>query len=291
MNKRNALGRGLAALLPDAPEAGHGRYAEVAVTQIEPNPFQPRQRMEPAKLEELAASLREKGLLQPLLVRRVGSRYQLIAGERRWRAAQAAGFAHVPVVIRDVKDSELLELALVENVQREELNPIEEAHAFKRLTTEFGLSQEQVAERVGKDRSTVTNLVRLLKLPSTVQDLVAAGELTPGHARPLLSLDSPADQVRLARLIVAKGLSVREVEERVKHKPKRTPAEARAPETPGDPNTRAAEDRLREALGTRVRILRDGDRGTVEISFYSEEALSRLFEILIRGARIATARA
>lgn len=286
MTQRNALGRGLAALLPDAADA---HSAEVGTDQIDPNPYQPRREMDPTRMEELAASLKQQGLLQPLLVRRAGNRYQLIAGERRWRAAQAAGLRRVPVVIRDVADSELLELALVENIQREDLNPIEEAAAYRRLTTEFGLSQEEVAERVGKDRSTVTNLMRLLKLPAAIHELIAREQISPGHARPLLSLPSADEQIRLAREIVRRNLSVRDVEQRVKAKPQKGAAREEK-SAPSDPNTRAAEDRLREALGTKVRILRTGERGTIEVSFYSEESLSRLYEILLRGARVVTAR-
>jgi ParB family chromosome partitioning protein len=286
--KRNALGRGLAALLPEVPDEARPRWAEVAIEEIDPNPLQPRQRIEAAKLQELAASLARQGVMQPLLVRRVGDRYQLIAGERRWRAARAAGLARVPVIVREAKDGELLELALIENLQREDLNPMEEASAYRRLMTEFGLSQEQIAERVGKDRTTVANFVRLLKLPAPVREALAREELSPGHARPLLGLPSAEAQVRIARQVVAEGLSVREVERRVRletETPAGTSKKAKLART--DPNTRAAEDRLRTALGTRVRILRRGQGGSVEVAFYSEEELQRIYEILLRGSRAA----
>jgi ParB family chromosome partitioning protein len=219
-------------------------------------------------------------------VRRVGSRYQLIAGERRWRAARLAGLARVPAIIRDVEEDRLLELALIENVQRENLNPIDEAGAYKRLLSELGLSQEQVAEKVGKDRSTVANLLRLLRLPEPIRDAIARHELSPGHVRPLLALKESRDQIQIAREIVEQGLSVREVERQVKAfmaPPK--PGKKEPVASPADPNTRAAEDRLRSALGTRVHIARKGKGGTLEISFYSEEELGRFYEILLRGAR------
>jgi ParB family chromosome partitioning protein len=288
--KRKALGKGLSALLPELSGAGESQ-SEVDIDRIDPNPFQPRQQIEETKLRELADSLTKQGLMQPVLVRRVGARYQLIAGERRWRAARLAGLTRVPVVVRQVPEEQLLELALVENIQREELNPIEEAGAYQRLTTELGWSQEQVADRVSKDRSTVANLVRLLKLPTVIRDAIAAQHLSPGHGRPLLALRGADAQVDLAREVVEKGLSVREVEQRVRSLlsetgateakgTKKSTASARS-----DPNTRAAEDRLRQVLGTRVRIVRKGRSGTIELSYHSEEELGRLYEILLRGAR------
>jgi ParB family chromosome partitioning protein len=283
--KRKALGKGLAALLPETPELTGEGLAEVEIDRIDPNPYQPRKHLEQGKLQELARSLAQEGVMQPLVVRRVGSRYQLIAGERRWRAARLAGLARVPAIIRDVEEDRLLELALIENVQRENLNPIEEAAAYKRLVSELGLSQEQVAEKVGKDRSTVANLLRLLRLPEPIRDAIARQELSPGHARPLLALKEAAAQIEIARDVVEKGLSVREVERQVKacvvpQKPETT--KKTAPQA--DPNTRAAEDRLRRALGTRVHIIRKGKGGTLEISFYSEEELGRIYETLLRGA-------
>jgi ParB family chromosome partitioning protein len=285
--KRKALGKGLSALLPDPPETTGGEsLAEIDVKRIDPNPFQPRQHMEQAKIQELARSLAQEGVMQPLVVRPVGSRFQLIAGERRWRAARLAGLKHVPAVIRDVEEDRLLELALIENIQREGLNPMEEAAAYKRLVSELGFSQEKVAERVGKDRSTVANLLRLLRLPDRIRRAIARNEISPGHARPLLAIEDTQTQNEIAQEIVQKGLSVREVERRVKglsRPPK--PAKSKIVESPSDPNTRAAEDRLRRALGTRIRILRKGRGGTVEIAFFSEEELSRIYETLLRGSR------
>lgn len=293
--KRRALGKGLAALLPDAPPRRTAKEAaganEVAIDQIDLNPYQPRQHVEQANIEELARSLSQQGVVQPLLVRRVGSRFQIIAGERRLRAARRAGIERVPVIVRDVPDEQLLELALVENIQREDLNPIEEARAYQRLIGEIGFSQEQVADRVGKDRSTVANLLRLLRLPQVIQQAIAEQKLSPGHARPLLALTDSSSQAGVAREIMDKGLSVREVERRVKTLARsgagRGPS-ARPTGKTADANTRAAEDRLRAALGTRVRIQRKGRGGAVEIAFYSEEDLQRIYEILLRGARRKT---
>jgi ParB family chromosome partitioning protein len=286
--KRKALGKGLSALLPEAPGGAGDSQTEVEIDRIDPNPFQPRQRIEESKLRELADSLSKQGLMQPVVVRRVGTRYQLIAGERRWRAARLAGFSRVPVVVRQVPEEQLLELALVENIQREELTPIEEAGAYQRMIGELGWSQEQIAERVSKDRSTVANLLRLLKLPTVIRTAIAAQHLSPGHARPLLALGGADAQIGLAREVVEKGLSVREVEQRVKSLLTSSGAPGKGKKTStarSEPNTRAAEDRLRQVLGTRVRILRKGRSGTIELSYHSEEELGRLYEILLRGAR------
>jgi ParB family chromosome partitioning protein len=282
--KRKALGKGLSALLPEpdapdtpAPSSGN----EVPVDRLEPNPFQPRSALDPGRLAELAASIRESGVVQPILVRRRGERYQIIAGERRWRAAEAAGLAAVPVTVRDVPDAQLLELALVENVQREELTALEEAQAFLRLQEEFHLTQEQIARRVGRERSTIANTLRLLRLPRELRDMLAAGRLDAGHGRALLALDRADDQLALGREAARRGLSVREVERRV--------ARLRAPRAGAvhrkDANTRAAEERLRSALGARVEIRRRGRGGLVKIAFSGEAELQRLFELLVRAGR------
>jgi ParB family chromosome partitioning protein len=276
--KRKALGKGLSALLPDPDPVPAG---EVPVDSLEPNPYQPRTALEPQALAELAHSLRESGMVQPILVRRHGGGYQIIAGERRWRAARQAGFAHVPVTVRDVRDEELLELALVENIQRAELSPLEEAQAYHRLQEEFRLTQEQVASKVGKDRSTVANTLRLLRLPAEIRELIARGALDAGHARALLALDDSEQRLELAREAARRGLSVREVERRVALL--RAPARGAAPRR--DANTRAAEEKLRAALGTRVQIGRRGRGGVLRIAFGSESELQRLFELLLRAAR------
>jgi ParB family chromosome partitioning protein len=280
--KRKALGKGLSALLPDpepASAAGPEPTTEVPVEQLEPNPQQPRAAIAPGRLAELSASIRESGMVQPIVVRRHRGGYQIIAGERRWRAAQQAGLATVPVVVRDVPDDRLLELALVENIQRAELTPIEEAHAYQKLH-ELGLTQEDVARRVGKDRSTVANLLRLLRLPREIREMVGEGTLDGGHGRALLAVDDAAAQLELAREAARRGLSVREVERRVAalRAPRRAPARP-------EPNTRAAEERLRAALGTRVAIRRRGKGGVVAIQFSGESELSRLFDLLLRSAR------
>jgi ParB family chromosome partitioning protein len=279
--KRKALGKGLSALLPD-PEGGQPGAAtlEVEIDELEPNPQQPRSTMDAARLQELADSIRESGIVQPILVRRRGASYQIVAGERRWRAAQKAGLARVPVTVRDVPDSELLELALVENIQRQELSALEEAQAYHRLQEELGLTQEQVARKVGRDRATVANTVRLLRSPREIRDLLGAGRLDAGHARALLALEHADDQVALGREAARKGLSVREVERRV--------ALLRAPRKASerkDANTRAAEERLRAALGTRVQIARRGKGGALRIAFTTEAELNRIFELLLRSAR------
>ena len=284
MNGRRALGKGLSALLPDdGPPAGRAgdRALEVPTGSLEPNPYQPRSVFAPGPLAELVASLRETGMVQPILVRRRGDRYQIIAGERRHRAAQALGLHTVPVVVRDVPDDRLLELALVENIQRAELTPLEEAHAYERLQRELGLTQEEIAKRVGKERPTIANVLRLLRLTREARDLLAEGRIDAGHARALLALDRAEDQVALAREAARKGLSVREVERRV--------ALLRAPrgrkEQRRDPNTKAAEERLRAALGARVEIRRSGKKGVLRIPFATEAELQRLFDLLVRPSR------
>ncbi len=283
--RRKALGRGLSALIPDPeapPTPTPAAAAEVPIGALDPNPFQPRAAMDPARLAELAASIRESGIVQPILVRRRRERYQIIAGERRFRAAQAAGLATVPVTVRDVADEHLLELALVENIQREELNPVEQAQAFHRLQEEFGLTQEEIARRVGRDRTTVANTLRLLRLPRELREMVGTGRLDAGHARAILALDRAEDQVALGREAARKGLSVREVERRVALL--RAPRGARSG-LRKDANTRAAEERLRSALGARVEIARRGRGGQIRVLFAGEAELDRLFELLVRAGR------
>ena len=282
MEKRPALGKGLSALIPDAPEPRAGPL-EVDVDRLTPNALQPRAHVDDARLEELARSIKSNGVIQPIIVRKTGDRFQIIAGERRWRAAQKAGLLRVPVVVRDVAaghERSLLEMALVENIQRENLNPIDEALAYRRLSDEFHLTQEDIATAVGKDRASVANFLRLLKLPDEVRADVAAGTLSMGHARALLALVDEGDQRRLARDVIARHLSVRETEFLAKKMGEGAkPAVEPAPR-PADVHTRAAEDRLRLALGTRVRIIRQGTRGRIEIDFASEEELIRIFEQL-----------
>jgi len=285
VDKRPALGKGLSALIPDAPPAVPSGPLEVDIDRLSPNELQPRMQFDDEKLEELARSITAKGIIQPILVRPLsGGAYRIIAGERRWRAAQRAGLLKVPVVVRDVaegSDQQLLELALIENVQRENLNPLDEAVAYQRLADQFSLTQEQIAAAVGKDRSSVANFMRLLKLPEEVRADLAAGTLSMGHARTLLSLPDEAAQRHAAREVIARSLSVRDTEALVKRLSGPPPSRAaKAPTPPGDVHTRAAEDRMRFALGAKVKIVRQGTGGTIEIAFESEAELNRLYEHL-----------
>jgi ParB family chromosome partitioning protein len=284
LERRPALGKGLSALIPDAPEPVRSGPIEVDIDLLAPNQQQPRLNMDDGKLEELAASIKANGIIQPILVRRTGNTYRIIAGERRWRAAQKAGLQRVPVVVRDVADGDkqLLELALIENLQREGLNPVDEALAYQRLAEEFSLTQEQIAAAVGKDRSSVANFMRLLKLPEEVRADLASGALSTGHARALLALPDAAAQRHGAREAISRHLSVRETEALVKKlsSPKPRATAATAPGPASDVHTRAAEDRMRFALGTKVRINRRGSGGRVEIEFASEDELNRIFEVI-----------
>ena len=284
--RRPALGKGLSALIPDAPELPRPGVLEVDIDLLAPNQLQPRVQMDDDRLRELADSIKANGIIQPILVRRTGSTYRIIAGERRWRAAQRAGLHKVPVVVRDIAegaDKELLELALVENIQRENLNAVDEALAYRRLADEFGLTQEQIAAAVGKDRTSVANFMRLLKLPEEVRADVVSGALSMGHARALLSLaDAPA-QRQVARDVISRGLSVRDTEMLIKKLASRSEPGSRPAEPKADVHTRAAEDRLRFALGTRVRIVRRGPGGVIQIDFGSENELNRIYEALTAG--------
>jgi len=283
MDKRPALGKGLSALIPDAPEPRISQV-DADIDRLSPNDLQPRGLMDPAALEDLSRSIVANGIIQPIVVRRVGDRFQIIAGERRWRAAKMAGLLRVPVTVREVApggERSLLEMALVENIQRENLNPIEEALAYRRLADEFQMTQEAIASAVGKDRATVANMIRLLRLPEEVRAEVASGRLSTGHARAILGLPNETDQRAAARDVIGRSLSVRETESLVKKivEEGAPPAEPAAPK-PVDVHTRAAEDRLRLVLGTRVRIVRQGPRGRIEIDFGSEDELIRLYEQL-----------
>ena len=281
--KRPALGRGLSALIPDAPAPAPGaaeRALEIDIDLLRPNRFQPRTVMDDARIEELARSIKSQGVIQPIVVRKADAGekgYEIIAGERRWRASQLAGLHKVPVVVRDIPEDRLLAVALIENIQREDLNPIEEALAYRRLADEYHLTQDQISDAVGKDRSTVANVMRLLKLPREVRENVGAGSLSMGHARALLSLPDEAAQVRVSREVVSRNLSVRETEGMVKKAV--APATPRE-DPPKDVHTRAAEEKLRFALGTRVRIVRKGKGGRLEVDFTNEEELHRIYEQL-----------
>jgi ParB family chromosome partitioning protein len=290
VEKRPALGKGLRALIPNLPTAP-AATADAEIDRLEPNVYQPRGQVDDDRLEELTQSIRSNGVIQPIVVRAVGEKYQIIAGERRWRAAKRAGLQRVPIVVRNVEpgqDRSLLEMALIENIQRENLNPIDEGVAYRRLHEEFDLTQEQIATAVGKDRASVANMMRLLKLAPDVRADVAAGRLSMGHAKALLGIADEQAQADASREVQARNLSVRDTEALVKRlaEPRAAqPAGAAAapPAAPPDVHTRAAEERLRLLFGTRVRIVRSGTKGRIEIDFVSEDELIRLFDALTDG--------
>jgi len=280
---RQPLGRGLSALLGD--EKPKDNVVELRIEQIEPNSEQPRTRFEDSALDELAASIKANGIVQPVVVRPRGVGYQIVAGERRWRAAQRAGLHRIPVVVRDVPDEKLLELALIENIQREELNPIEEAKAYRKLIDSIGLTQEAIAERVGRERSLIATALRLLKLPDEVQALIEEGKLSAGHGRALLMSDDPAVQKAAARTIASQSLSVREAERLIKSKRLSGNAEKKAVRPARDANLISAETKLRRKLGTNVTILpaKSGTGGRLEIEYYTMDDLNRIYQGIMRG--------
>jgi ParB family transcriptional regulator, chromosome partitioning protein len=281
MNPRHGLGRGLGALLgptmATSPEALPAPAQELPIDSIVANPQQPRKSFDSSSLHELSASMKRTGVLQPLVVRRHGHQYQIVVGERRWRAAKMAGLSHIPAIVREATEAQSLELALVENLLREDLNPMEEAEAYQRLLTEFSWTQEELGERVGKDRSSVANFLRLLKLPDVIQTDLRSGRLTMGHARALLSLTSSADQLKLREQILAHSWSVRTTEESVQAK--RRPLPRRLGRRSAD--LTALEDSLRQALATRVRLIGNERAGRIEIVYTSAEDLERLTELIV----------
>lgn len=278
MAKRAALGKGLGALLPQMDRGEKGELLECHIDEISPSPWQPRRLLPEEGIDELAHSIREKGILQPLVVRRRQDGYELIVGERRWRAAKRAGLAKVPILVKDATDQEVLELALIENLQREDLNPLEEAEAYQRLIAEFAYTQETLAQHIGKDRSSVANTLRLLKLPSEVKAALEKKEITMGHARALLSLEDEGEQCAFCRRIIAKGLSVRETEHAVR---RHLEGGKRQKDRVRDlPEVEALREELRYLLKTQVKINLRGKRGTIEIEFYSLDDLQRLLELL-----------
>ena len=291
--RRKALGKGLAVLLPGRVHSPSGDVAgvvapiqgtvEVPVGAIEPNPLQPRTIFQPERLAELAQSIRSNGVIQPLIVRRSGAGYELIAGERRWRAARMAGLETVPVVVQDLADDRLLEITLIENIQREDLNPIEVAQAFDHMVRQLNLSHEEIGRRTGKDRSTITNLLRLLRLPDEVQVLLAERRLSMGHARAILGLPTEDLQRSVAAKAASQGYSVRQVERLVqKMTEPREPKQA--DEAEQDPNVKAAAEEIQRVLGTRVKIVeKSAQRGTLEIEYYSQDDLQRIYSIIVGG--------
>jgi ParB family transcriptional regulator, chromosome partitioning protein len=283
MTKRVALGKGLGALIPEFEKEESRTLLFCGIEEIVPNRSQPRKHFDESKLQELAESIKEKGILEPLIVRRTDQGYELIVGERRWRAAQKAGLKEVPVMVKEVEGREVLEISLIENLQREDLNPIEAAEAFKHLIEEFNLSQEDLSKRIGKDRTTITNALRLLKLPLEVRNQLLQNRITSGHARAILSLESKEKQKELCALIIKKGLSVREAESIAKRwaeKPKKsiTPVKRRSDL---ESQLSSLQDSMRKYLGTKVHITQKGKRGKIEIEYYSYEDLERIVEAIL----------
>jgi ParB family chromosome partitioning protein len=281
--KRMALGKGLGALLPEFGQTESKALLYRGIEEIIPNPSQPRKHFDESKLQELAESIREKGILEPLLVRRTDQGYELIVGERRWRAAQKAGLKEVPVVVKEVEGREALEISLIENLQREDLNPIEEAEAFKHLIEEFNISQEDLSKRIGKDRTTIANTLRLLKLPLEVRNQLLQNLITPGHARAILSLENKEKQKELCTLIMKKGLSVREAEGLAKRWSAKLQKTIPSVKRKGDLESQlySLQDALRKRLGTKVHITQKGNRGKIEIEYFSYEDLERIVEAIL----------
>ncbi|APF19786.1 ParB/RepB/Spo0J family partition protein [Caldithrix abyssi] len=288
MKKTNRLGRGLSALIPEKEQVasavkGAGSLTEVEVALVRPNPFQPRQDFDPRKLEELKASIEENGIIQPITVRRKDNYYELIAGERRLRAVSELGYEKIPAYIIEVETKEeMLELALIENVQRDHLNPIEQAQAYQRLIEECNLTQDEVAKKIGKDRSTITNFIRLLKLPPKIRESVQKEEISMGHARALLSVEDKDAQFKIWQKVVKNKLSVRKVEQMVKDFQQKKEVEEQARRPKRSVYIQRMEAELREIFGTKVNIRSRKEGGTIEVEFYSPEDLNRLYEIFER---------
>jgi ParB family chromosome partitioning protein len=290
--RRKALGKGLHSLLPTratapppdsapAPAVPDGDVQRLPIEQVTPNPNQPRRDFDEAALLELAQSIEHDGIIQPIIVRKTAaSQYQIIAGERRWRAAKLGGLQQIPVIVRNADDQQALELAIVENIQREDLNPIELATAFQRMATELGLSHDQIGHKTGKERTTITNAVRLLQLPDDLQGMVAARQLSPGHARALLKFEDEQTQRDIAQRCVAEGWSVRQIEQFTR--PKAKAEKPKQPDGPTDPNVKFALSELERVLGTKVRIVENrGGRGRIEIEYYSADDLSRIYDLVL----------
>ncbi len=293
--RRKALGKGLHSLLPTrtgttAPNTPHaaapaaeGDVQRLPIEQVTPNPNQPRRDFDESALLELAQSIEREGIIQPIIVRKTApNQYQIIAGERRWRAAKLGGLQQIPVIVRTADDQQVLELAIVENIQREDLNPIELATAFQRMATELGLSHDQIGQKTGKERTTITNSVRLLQLPLELQAMIASKKLSSGHARALLKFEDEELQWEIARRCVAEGWSVRQIEEFTRPKGATAKAKSKKPEGPTDPNVKFALTELERVLGTKVRIIENrGGKGRIEIEYYSSDDLSRIYDLVV----------
>lgn len=284
--KRMALGKGLGALIPEVEETEEKRLFYCGIEEIRPHRSQPRKHFDESKLLELAETIKEKGILDPLMVRRVDGGYELIAGERRWRAAQKAGLKEVPVILREADDREVLEISLIENLQREDLNPVEEAEGFRDLIEKFGTSHEETSRRVGKDRTTITNALRLLKLSPEIKEHLVQNRITAGHARALLSLEDKEKQKELCSLIIQKGYSVREAEAWARRSAERPQRKAGPGKKKGELENQilSLQDSLRRHLGTKVRIKQRGKKGKIEIEYYNPGDLERIVETILQNA-------
>lgn len=287
MMDRKALGRGLSALIPEKSSTEkHEKIAFVQTELIRPNPFQPREDFDSHSLEELTQSIKERGVIQPVIVRRRGDQFELIAGERRFRACKSLGHKEIPVIIRDAQDQDSLEISLIENIQRQQLNPLEEARAYQYLIDKFHVTQEKIGEVLGKARVSITNTLRLLKLPMEIQDELRKNRITYGHARALLELDDLNQQRKLVQEVISKGLSVRELENLIKsHRPRHHAAKHRA-SAHREPYLAALEEQLQQALATKVRIIKGRKRGHISIEFYSQEDLGRIAACIRGGSQI-----
>lgn len=282
--ERKALGRGISALIPDQPAESGEKIVYLPIAQVKPNPFQPREDFDPQGLEELVQSIREKGILQPVLVRRKGDHYELIAGERRFRAANSLNINEIPAIVKEAQDIDSLELSLIENIQRQNLNPMEEARAYQYLIDKFNITQEEVSDILGKARATVTNTLRLLKLPLEVQDEIRKGRISFAHGRALLEVTDPNQQRRLLNEIITNALSVRELENIIKSKRVKTHRAVKT--TNVDAGVMIMQDRVQQALATKVRINKRKKRGSIVIEFYSEEDLSRIVKTITGEAHL-----
>jgi ParB family chromosome partitioning protein len=275
--KKVTLGRGLDALIPIDEEAKG--YILADIDQIKPNSYQPRKEFDEDGIDELASSIKEKGIIQPLVGRKIGDSYEIIAGERRWRAAQKAGLKRIPIILKDASESEVLELALIENLQREDLNPLEEAIAYEQLIGDFGLTHDEISKRIGKDRSTITNQIRLLKLPERVKQAIKNREISAGHARAILSIESQSKALEILELIKRNKLSVRQTEKLVQGSIKEREADKK--QKYDDPFISNVTERLKRALGTQIKIIDRNGKGKIEIEYYSLDDLERIIESLM----------
>lgn len=276
MKEKKVLGKGLEALLPEKIEQLSQSVVDVPIDEIIPSKYQPRLKFDKDRLQSLAKSIKKNGILQPLLLRKINDKYQIIAGERRWKAAKMAGLNTIPVIIRDVVDSQVLELALIENLQREDLNPIEEALAYKTMIEEFSLTHEELAQRIGRDRSSITNSIRLLKLPEKIRNMLIEGTLTMGHGRAIAAIDDEKLQLKLAKKITEQGLTVRAVEKLLRQQKKPKPKYI-------DLNVKQIEEELQRALSTKVNIISKNNKGKIVIYFYSIDEFDRIYETITKA--------